>query len=91
MYLELNCFALAILLLIYLNIRHYINKYLLDQKIFLVLIYLNAFILIVDAIMWLFDGRSGGAFTHGFYVATTVGYYTRFEELVLSILPETEY
>jgi diguanylate cyclase (GGDEF)-like protein len=76
MYLELNCFALAILLLIYLNIRHYINKYLLDQKIFLVLIYLNAFILIVDAIMWLFDGRSGGAFTHGFYVATTVGYYT---------------
>lgn len=75
LYLELNCFALAVLLLIYLNIRHYINKYLLDQKIFLALIYMNALILVIDAAMWMIDGMPGVA-VHRFYSIITVMYYT---------------
>ena len=59
LYVELNCFAIAVLLAIYLNIRRYINKYLLDQKIYLTLIYVNALILALDAAMWLLDGLPG--------------------------------
>lgn len=62
------------LLLIYLNIRRYINKYLLDQKIFIALIYSDALILILDTIMWLLDGKPGDA-VHGYFSAVTVVYY----------------
>ena len=56
MYLEINCLCLVILLIIFLNIRRHINKYLLDQKLFLFLIFMNALILVCDSFMWLLDG-----------------------------------
>ncbi|HWQ58487.1 MAG TPA: GGDEF domain-containing protein [Clostridia bacterium] len=74
LYLELNCFALAILLVIYFNIRHYINKYMLDQRIFLLLVYTNAIILIMDALMWMFDGVPGTP-SHIVYSMVTTVYY----------------
>jgi len=74
LYVELNCFAIAVLLAIYLNIRRYINKYLLDQKIYLTLIYVNALILALDAAMWLLDGLPG-LVTHIAFSMFTTAYY----------------
>lgn len=74
LYVELNCFALAILLLIYLNLRRYINKYLLDQNIFLIIVYVNALVLVLDTFMWLLDSVEGTA-ARVVYSAITTGYY----------------
>ncbi len=74
LYVELNCFAIAVLLAIYLNIRRYVNKYLLDQKIFLILIYVNALILALDTGMWLLDGVLGLVPRVAFSIFTTAYY-----------------
>lgn len=72
---ELNCFSLAILILIFLNTRSHINRYLLDQKLFLALLYTTALILVLDMLMWLLDGMPGRAM-HAAYTAVTICYYT---------------
>jgi len=72
--LELNCFGLAVLLLIFLNIRRHINRYLLDQKLFLSLIFTTAMILVLDMFMWLFDGMPG-ILVRIAYLIVTVSYY----------------
>lgn len=74
LYVELNCFALAVLLIIYLNIIRYVNKYFWLQKIFLHLILGNAIALVSDAAMWYFDGRQGPA-VHAAFLAVTALYY----------------
>lgn len=58
-YVELNFFAMAILLLIFLNMHHQHSQYLTDQKLFLALIAADALLLFFDTVMWLFDGISG--------------------------------
>lgn len=56
---EIDCFALAILLLIYLNIRRSAVKFLLEQKLFMAMLFSNALILVWDIILWLLDGKPG--------------------------------
>lgn len=58
-YVELNCFSMAILLLIFLNIRHQYSQYLTDQKLFLALVSVAVLILFFDTVMWILDGKSG--------------------------------
>ena len=58
-YVEVNCFALAILLLIFLNMRHSDRQYLTDQMLFLSMVFINATLLLLDTAMWILDGRPG--------------------------------
>jgi diguanylate cyclase (GGDEF)-like protein len=73
--LELNCFGLAILVLIFLNIYHPTKSYLLDQKLFLSLLVTTAFILVLDMFMWLNDGVPGLTIRIAYNIIT-VFYYT---------------
>lgn len=76
LYVEINVFALAVLLLIYLNIRrNRTDVYLLEQRLFLMLILSNALILIFDSLMWLLDG-TGGALMRELNQFVTVIYYS---------------
>lgn len=75
LYLELNGFALAVLFLIFLNVRHQKEKYLLEQKLFLALLLSNALILLLDSAMWLLDGKTG-FFVREIYLLVTVVYYS---------------
>jgi len=74
MYVELNAFALAVLLLIYLNVAHRSEKYLMEQKLFLGLLASNALILVLDTATWLLDGKLDPK-ARGLYIAVTVLYY----------------
>lgn len=58
-YVELNCFSISILLLIFLNIYHQYSQYLTDQKLFLMLVSVAALILFFDTAMWILDGKPG--------------------------------
>ncbi len=71
---ELNFFALAITILILLNVHRQSNMNSVRQRLFKVLLYSNALILLFDTGMWLLDGVSGmpGRFLHSF--VTTVYY-----------------
>ena len=71
---ELNGFCLAILLLIYLTIRLQ-NKYLLDQKLFQVLLCTTTTILFLDSYMWLIDGTTD-PYLRIVYLIVTALYYT---------------
>lgn len=72
-YVEVNCFALVILLLIFLNMRHPDRQYLTDQMLFLSMVVINAMLLLLDTAMWLFDGRPGIRIRF-LYVTVTVLY-----------------
>ncbi len=74
MYLELNCFGLAVLLTIFMNSRRHVNRYLFDQKLFFALLLTTALILVFDMFMWLFDGMPG-PLIHPAYQWITVCYY----------------
>nr|WP_319488854.1 hypothetical protein [uncultured Caproiciproducens sp.] len=74
LYLELNGFALAVLLIIFLNVRHQKDQYLLEQKLFLALLFSNALILILDSGMWLLDGKTG-FLIRAVYLLVTVIYF----------------
>jgi GGDEF domain-containing protein len=73
-YVELNVFALSVLLLIYLNIGHRRDHYLLEQKLFVALIGADALILVTDTFMWLLDGISGVFFRAVFQFASACYY-----------------
>jgi diguanylate cyclase (GGDEF)-like protein len=73
-YVELNVFALSVLLLIYLNIGHRRDHYLLEQKLFVALIGADALILVPDTFMWLLDGISGVFFRAVFQFASACYY-----------------
>ena len=70
---ELNCFAITILLLIFMDIILRNNQYLIDQKLFLTLICLTALILFFDTAMWILDGRPG-IYVKFMYIFSTVIY-----------------
>lgn len=74
LYVELNCFALAVLLLIFLNIHRWTEQYQTEQKLFLALVFSNALILIADSGMWLLDGRPGQAARIADYFVTVIYY-----------------
>lgn len=54
---DINILALAILLIIYLNLAHKTDRYMLDQKLFIALLYSNAALLILDTALWALNGR----------------------------------
>ena len=74
LYVELNVFAEIILLLIFLNIHHKTEKYLTEQKIFLVLLGLIALILVADTFTWILDGGKT-PLLRNMLILTTVIYY----------------
>lgn len=61
-YSELNAFALAVLLIIFINIYHSNQQYLFEQKLFLSILALNAALLFLDTLQWLLNGRPGTSF-----------------------------
>lgn len=74
MYVEINFFAMAVLFLVYLNIRHSKEKYLLEQKLFLALLGSNALVLFLDSGMWFLNG-SGGPGARALNLVVTTVYY----------------
>ncbi len=73
--LQIDAFALAILALIYLNIRRSGGRYLMEQKFYLALIAADALVLLLDMAMWLVDGRAGPVY-RVLNLAVTAAYYT---------------
>lgn len=59
LYIELNCFAIAILLVIAWNIYSKQGHHSFDQKLFLMLLSSNILLLLFDMILWTADGRPG--------------------------------
>lgn len=74
LYIEINVFALAVLFLIYLNVRRRADTSTAESKLFLHLLCSNALILILDSIMWLLDGKIG-FWVRPVYITVTVMYY----------------
>lgn len=74
LYTQINLFSLLILLLIYLNVHRQSDTYFNEQKLFLVLLYCNALILILDSFMWILDGVPGSGITAALSAVTTVYY-----------------
>lgn len=73
-YFMINAYALMILLLIYLKIRQYSDKYLKEQRLFLQLVFFNAILLILDLAMWIVEG-STWSWTHNIYLFILTVYY----------------
>ena len=74
MYVELNVFALIILLLIFINVHHQKEKYFIDQKLFLALIDMNAFVIIFNTLIRGLDGKTG-PFMRELHLIITVLYF----------------
>ena len=70
----IDSFALAILLVIYLNFRRGGKSYLPDYRLFWSLIVTDALICVLDIGMFLLDGKTGFAFRQA-YLADTAAYY----------------
>ncbi len=70
----MNVFALVVLIIIYLNIRRHAQKQMIEQKLFLALVHSNAFILVLDTLMWLIDGISGSYLTFIYRIVTGLYY-----------------
>ncbi len=73
-YLEMNIVCVIIMALIFFNIYHRREKKLLEQKLFLALLFSNTAILLVDAGMWTMDGRPGASF-HFLNMFMSLAYY----------------
>ena len=52
---------MAILILIFLNIRRRREQMLAEEKLFLMLVYSDALLLVLDSLMWVLDGQPGNA------------------------------
>ncbi len=59
LYVEINCFCIVILVLIFFNIYYRTDHLPFDLKLFIGLIAADALILITDALTWALDGRPG--------------------------------
>lgn len=73
-YLEIDLFALVVLVLIFFNVSHKRERQLTDQKLFLALIVANVLALITDAGMWLTNGAPGAGMRELNILVTTVYY-----------------
>ncbi|WMJ78161.1 MULTISPECIES: GGDEF domain-containing protein [unclassified Sedimentibacter] len=58
-YIELNCFSIIILLLIFISIYHQCNHCITGKELFLVLIFTDILILFFDTAMWSLNGIQG--------------------------------
>ncbi len=58
-YIEINIISCAIILIIFFNIRNKKDRYLYDQKLFILLLFFNLLIIIVDTAMWVANMRTG--------------------------------
>lgn len=74
LYIELNVFSLVILLLIYFNIHKRNDRMLTEQRLFMLFLYVQSAILILDSLMWLLDGKTGPMIRE-IFIAVTVLYY----------------
>lgn len=63
LYMELNCFAIAILFVIALNMRSQDGRYLFDQKLFLMLLSVCILLLALDSWMRVLNAKPGGYIT----------------------------
>ncbi len=73
-YIEINFIAFAILLIIFFNIRIKKERYLYDQKLFMLLLLFNVMILVSDTAMWVLNLKNGESARYLNIVATTVYY-----------------
>ena len=73
-YVEINLFALIILLLIYINMQHLEEKVLYRQKLFTTLLLSSAIQLILDSILWILD-KAPGLTTRDIAVTATAIYF----------------
>jgi len=73
-YVEINLFALIILLLIYINMQHLEEKVLYRQKLFTALLFSSAIQLILDSILWTLD-KAPGLVTREIVITATVLYF----------------
>ncbi len=74
LYVEINCFALAVLLLIFFNTYKRAEQHTTQQKLFFALIFTAALILILDSGMWIVDGMEGAS-ARAANILITVVYY----------------
>ena len=56
---EIDVFSFVLLLILYFNIHRHTREYLPDQKLFVYLLISTGALIILDAVQWLFDGKSG--------------------------------
>lgn len=61
-FIEMNCYALIILLFVFRNVRRQDHQYFPDQRLFLSIICAVAAMLLLDTLMWMIDGRPGRVF-----------------------------
>jgi diguanylate cyclase (GGDEF)-like protein len=73
LYIELNVFALIILLVIFINIRHKADSFMTEQKLFLIIVSINAGLLLSDTLMWVLDGNK--SLSKIFIILSTLIYY----------------
>lgn len=60
---EIDVFSFVLLLILFFNMRRHTREYLPDQKLFVYLLISTGALIILDAVQWLLDGKSGeGAF-----------------------------
>ncbi|MFA5341453.1 MAG: hypothetical protein WC332_06735, partial [Clostridia bacterium] len=74
LYIELNLFAFAIMMVLLLFTKSKKNRLLLDQKLFVTMVVSNASLLILDTAMVLLDGVQGQSFRMLFYASTFLYY-----------------
>ena len=58
-YVEIDAFALAVLAIIIVNVLYRSELYLFEQKLFLLMVSANAVMLVLDAVLWVLNGRAG--------------------------------
>ncbi len=74
LYVEINCFALSVLLLIFFNTYKRGEPHTIQQRIFFALIITAALILVLDSGMWIVDGMPGAAAKAANILITSVYY-----------------
>lgn len=79
-YLELNFYALIILFFVFRNVHRQDRQYYPDQRIFLTIICLVAFMICLDTLLRLFDGRPG--ITYRFLLIAIVFIYNALSPII---------
>ena len=74
LYIELNLFAVSIMLVLLIFIRSKKSRLLLDQKLFITMVISNIFLLVLDSAMVLLDGVPGQYARIFMYVSTFLYY-----------------
>ncbi len=73
-YIEINLIAVTILMIIFFNIRNKKERYLYDQKLFILILFFNILILIVDTATWVLNTKSGDHARYMNIISNTVYY-----------------